>query len=168
MCRSLIFSRLAASLWVICFCLISCSTRSRSRSRWLKAIRSVSIAPPATYESGHFYFAQTGHSHFAATADYFRLSIGAQRSRVPPILARSSHEPTLSAPAFVSCRGRVSGLRAVRGCRGRAKPEHGADQAVPCHRQGGQESRGQERQHPHLASYAVGRNDYPRRLFPTY
>jgi hypothetical protein len=41
--------------------------RSRSRSRWLKAIRSVSIAPSATYESGHFYFAQIGHSHFAAT-----------------------------------------------------------------------------------------------------
>ncbi len=66
--RSLIFSRLAASLWVICFCLISCSTRSRSRSRWLRASRSVSIAPSATYESGHFYFAQTGHSHFAATS----------------------------------------------------------------------------------------------------
>jgi hypothetical protein len=31
-------------------------------------IRSASIAPSATYESGHFYFAQTGHSHFAATA----------------------------------------------------------------------------------------------------
>ena len=45
----------------------SCSTRSRSRSRWFKAIRFVSIAPSATYESGHFYFAQTGHSHFAAT-----------------------------------------------------------------------------------------------------
>jgi hypothetical protein len=41
--------------------------RSRSRSRWFKAIRSVSIAPSATYESGHFYFAQTGHPHFAAT-----------------------------------------------------------------------------------------------------
>jgi hypothetical protein len=25
------------------------------------------MAPSATYESGHFYFAQTGHSHFAAT-----------------------------------------------------------------------------------------------------
>jgi hypothetical protein len=36
-------------------------------SRWLKAIRSVSIGPSATYESGHFYFAQTGHAHFAAT-----------------------------------------------------------------------------------------------------
>ena len=58
----------AASIWLICFRLISCSTRSRSRSRWLKAIRSVSIGPSATYESGHFYFAQTGHSHFAATA----------------------------------------------------------------------------------------------------
>jgi hypothetical protein len=60
--RSLIFSRLAAAICVICFCWTSCSTRNLSRSRWLKAIRSVSI-----YESGHFYFAQTGHSHFAAT-----------------------------------------------------------------------------------------------------
>src|ERR1700722_790016 len=65
--RSLIFSRLAAAICVICFCLTSCSTRNLSRSRWLKAIRSVSIGPSATHESGHFYFAQTGHSHFAAT-----------------------------------------------------------------------------------------------------
>ena len=36
-------------------------THSRSRSRWLKAIRSVSRGPPATHESGHFYFAQTGN-----------------------------------------------------------------------------------------------------------
>src|ERR1700731_93555 len=70
MCRSLIFNRLAASIWVICFRLTSCSTRNRSRSRWLKAIRSVSIGPSATYESGHFYFAQTGHSHFAATGGH--------------------------------------------------------------------------------------------------
>ena len=66
-CLSLIFSRWAASLWVMCLCLISFSTRSRSRSGWFKVIRSASIAPSATYESGHFYFAQTGHSHFAAT-----------------------------------------------------------------------------------------------------
>jgi hypothetical protein len=25
------------------------------------------MGPPATHETGHFYFAQTGHSHFAAT-----------------------------------------------------------------------------------------------------
>src|ERR1700693_1056025 len=48
-------------------CFTSWSTRRRSRSRWLKAIRSVSMGPSATHESGHFYFAQTGHSHFAAT-----------------------------------------------------------------------------------------------------
>jgi hypothetical protein len=59
--------RLAPAICVICFCWTSCSTRNRSRSRWLKAIRSVSMGPSATYESGHFYFAQTGHSHFAAT-----------------------------------------------------------------------------------------------------
>src|SRR5882762_11881784 len=49
------------------FRLTSCSTPSRSRSRWRKAIRSVSMEPSATHESGHFYFAQTGHSHFAPT-----------------------------------------------------------------------------------------------------
>jgi hypothetical protein len=30
-------------------------------------IRSVSIGPSAIHGSGHFYFAQTGHSHFAPT-----------------------------------------------------------------------------------------------------
>jgi hypothetical protein len=30
-------------------------------------MRSVSIGPSASHETGHFYFAQTGHSHFAAT-----------------------------------------------------------------------------------------------------
>jgi hypothetical protein len=59
---------LAAAICVIYFCWTSCSTRNRSRSRWLKAIRSVSMGPSATYESGHFYFAQTGHSHLAATS----------------------------------------------------------------------------------------------------
>jgi hypothetical protein len=49
---------------------------NRSRSRWLKAIRSVSMGPSATYESGHFYFAQTGHSHFAATQTYRNRLIG--------------------------------------------------------------------------------------------
>jgi hypothetical protein len=33
----------------------------------LNSIRSVSMPPPAPHETGHFYFAQTGHSHFAAT-----------------------------------------------------------------------------------------------------
>jgi hypothetical protein len=30
-------------------------------------IRSASMGPSAFHGSGHFYFAQTGHSHFAAT-----------------------------------------------------------------------------------------------------
>ena len=47
---------------------------NRSRSRWLKAIRSVSMGPSATHETGHFYFAQTGHSHFAATLVGDRLT----------------------------------------------------------------------------------------------
>src|SRR5947208_8981742 len=97
MCRSLIFSRLAASICVICFCWTSCSTRSRSRSRWLKAIRSVSIAPPATYESGHFYFAQTGHSHFAATSQSERLSHSVRRARFSAIfMAQSVYLPGLA------------------------------------------------------------------------
>src|SRR5260370_6950854 len=31
------------------------------------------MGPSATHESGHFYFAQTGHSHFAATRWVGRL-----------------------------------------------------------------------------------------------
>src|SRR6201988_1875246 len=65
--RSVTFSRAAASTCVRCRCCTSCNTFNRSRSRWLKVIRSVSIVPSATHESGHFYFAQTGHSHFAPT-----------------------------------------------------------------------------------------------------
>src|SRR5216683_1253229 len=66
--------QLTSRACVICFCWTSCSTPNRSRSRWLKAIRSVSIGPSATHESGHFYFAQTGHSHFAATETAFALT----------------------------------------------------------------------------------------------
>src|SRR5271157_223879 len=62
------FSLVAPATCVRCFCCISCNTFKRSRSRWLNAIRSVSIGPSAIHESGHFYFAQTGHSHFAATS----------------------------------------------------------------------------------------------------
>jgi hypothetical protein len=45
----------------------------------LKAIRSVSMTPSATHGTGHFYFAQTGHSHFAATKDprFVDLFLGA-------------------------------------------------------------------------------------------
>src|SRR6266404_9158886 len=67
--RSVTFNRLAAATCVRCFCFTSCNTFNRSRSRWLKAMRSVSMGPSANHESGHFYFAQTGHSHFAATWD---------------------------------------------------------------------------------------------------
>jgi hypothetical protein len=38
-------------------------------------IRSVSIGPSAFHESGHFYFAQTGHSHFAATPKEIELAV---------------------------------------------------------------------------------------------
>jgi len=31
------------------------------------------MPPPASHETGHFYFAQTGHSHFAATYDFVLL-----------------------------------------------------------------------------------------------
>jgi hypothetical protein len=32
------------------------------------------MGPSAIHESGHFYFAQTGHSHFAATPQIARLT----------------------------------------------------------------------------------------------
>jgi hypothetical protein len=48
----------------VSFC---CSTFNRSRSLALNSIRSVSIPSPTRDETGHFYFAQTGNSHPAAT-----------------------------------------------------------------------------------------------------
>src|SRR5580704_16134222 len=72
--RSVTFSRSAAATCERCFCFTSCNTFKRSRSRWLKVIRSVSMGPSALHESGHFYFAQTGHSHFAATYKSFALT----------------------------------------------------------------------------------------------
>jgi hypothetical protein len=42
-------------------------TFNRSRSLPLNAMRSSSIEPPGPEKTGHFYFAQTGHSHLAPT-----------------------------------------------------------------------------------------------------
>jgi hypothetical protein len=42
-------------------------------------IRSVSMGASAIYETGHFYFAQTGHSHFAAT--YMQCSLTCLRAQ---------------------------------------------------------------------------------------
>jgi hypothetical protein len=42
------------------------------------AFRHESMGPSAIHESGHFYFAQTGHSHFAATAFAPSLTLTAQ------------------------------------------------------------------------------------------
>jgi integrase len=50
-----------------------CKTFNRSCSPALNSIRSGPIPPPALDETGHFYFAQTGHSHFAATILRFGL-----------------------------------------------------------------------------------------------
>src|SRR5260370_32367937 len=83
--RSVTFSRAAASTCVRCRCCTSCNTFNRSRSRWLKVIRSVSMGPSAIHESGHFYFAQSGHSHFAATL-------------VPNSLCRGQEGRTIPAP----------------------------------------------------------------------
>src|SRR5437660_1567555 len=80
--RSVTFNRLAAATCVRCFCFTSCNTFNRSRSRWLKAMRSVSMGPSANHESGHFYFAQTGHSHFAATLQHFELTSYKSKSSV--------------------------------------------------------------------------------------
>src|SRR2546429_8588381 len=76
--RSVTFNRLAAATCVRCFCFTSCNTFNRSRSRWLKAMRSDSMGPSANHECGHFYFAQTGHSHFAATAFNGNIDNGAR------------------------------------------------------------------------------------------
>src|SRR5580704_7863813 len=84
--RSVTFRRSAAATCERCFCLTSCNTFNRSRSRWLNAIRSVSIGPSATHGSGHFYFAQTGHSHFAATSCQRSLTL----PPVPTSLFRST------------------------------------------------------------------------------
>jgi hypothetical protein len=88
---------------VMCFRLISCNTRSRSRSRWFKAIRSVSIAPSATYESGHFYFAQTGHSHFAATLQPVWLTLVTRSVKVRAVRSGSRSQ----AHAFHSAKGKI-------------------------------------------------------------
>src|SRR2546430_4925881 len=85
--RSVTFNRLAAATCVRCFCFTSCNTFNRSRSRWLKAMRSVSMGPSANHESGHFYFAQTGHSHFAATPAL------ANAEQHPPHLAVGYFQP---------------------------------------------------------------------------
>jgi hypothetical protein len=37
------------------------------------------MGPSATYESGHFYFAQTGHSHFGSDTIMRQLARGAGR-----------------------------------------------------------------------------------------
>jgi hypothetical protein len=47
-------------------------------------MRSVSIGPSAIHESGHFYFAQTGHSHFAATMPEINLTELDRKSTMPP------------------------------------------------------------------------------------
>src|SRR5713226_1505887 len=50
---------------------------------------------PATHESGHFYFAQTGHSHFAAT----RLILPLTRGEYSVILVLRNERHTHSSGA---------------------------------------------------------------------
>jgi hypothetical protein len=76
----------------------------RSRSRWLRMIRSVSVALLATYENGYFYIAQSGHSHFAATTLHLYLtqsrkdSIAPSQHRNVPTLRNSKYfHPALRA-----------------------------------------------------------------------
>ncbi len=45
----------------------SCNTFNSARYRRVNSIRSGSIGPPPADGTGHFYFAQRGHSHFAVT-----------------------------------------------------------------------------------------------------
>ena len=72
--RSVEAARAASTCWR-CPSSTCCSTFNRSRSLALNSIRSVSIPPPTRDETGHFYFAQTGHSHFAATVAIRLLDI---------------------------------------------------------------------------------------------
>jgi hypothetical protein len=71
-----------ASVCVKCLCCTPCSTLNRSRSIWLKAIRSVSTGPRAIHESGHLYFAQNGHSHFAPTAQSSCLTLTSHNAKI--------------------------------------------------------------------------------------
>jgi hypothetical protein len=50
-----------------------------------EAIRSASMAPPPTHETGHFYFAQNGHSHLAATPSC-TLRTASSKTRRSPII----------------------------------------------------------------------------------
>jgi hypothetical protein len=47
------------------------------------------MVPSATHESGHFYFAQSGHSHFAATLELSRLDVPAILSMMGRSMQRS-------------------------------------------------------------------------------
>jgi hypothetical protein len=64
----------------------------RSRSRWLRVIRSVSVAFLATYENGYFHIAQSGHSYFAATTLRLYLTQSRKGSIAP---SQHRNVPTL-------------------------------------------------------------------------
>jgi hypothetical protein len=40
------------------------------------------MGPSAIHESGHFYFAQTGHSHFAPTVEVWKVEVGKREIRL--------------------------------------------------------------------------------------
>jgi hypothetical protein len=48
------------------------------------------MGPSAIHESGHFYFAQTGHSHFAATDNIFVDAVLDVRCTILPAKQLSS------------------------------------------------------------------------------
>src|SRR5262249_40091349 len=75
-CRSLSLSSSAACRCVIFLSLAFFNATNRSRSAWLiSSCPWVSNSPRSTTSIGHFYFAQLGHSHFAATAVSRQLTL---------------------------------------------------------------------------------------------
>ncbi len=66
--RSVTFSRRRLPTAAAASARTSCNTFNRSRSRCAQSDSLRFHGPSAIHESGHFYFAQTGHSHFAATS----------------------------------------------------------------------------------------------------
>src|SRR6266481_3584358 len=109
---------------------------------------------------------------WARTSSYFSSPISACPTRHEGVDFRRFsggifNERTSSSVARAdSSRGGVSGLPALCGCLRRANPKQGPDQAIPFHRQGGEECAVQEGYHQPVAAHAHGRHHNPRRFFP--
>jgi tetratricopeptide (TPR) repeat protein len=89
------------------------------RSRVLNAIRSVSIPPSTHDEIGHFYLAQTGRSHFAATGIRdCRMLRGGIIATIQPVGRMSMARLGLSLLAAIACLFAGADVRAQSSDRG--------------------------------------------------